>query len=183
MITPFERAWLRTGRVEAGYVNHPSDPGGETNHGVTVRVARAHGYTGPMSELPLAVAVRIAKEEYWDAIRGDALTAVSEPVAQEVFDTHFNLWPGAAGRFLQESLNSLNRQARDYPDLKVDGDIGPATLAALGAYFARRRADDGELVLLRVLNSLQGAEYVRQAKVNTAKEDFVFGWFRHRVAI
>lgn len=33
-------------RVEGGYVNDPADSGGETNFGVTVAVARAHGYTG-----------------------------------------------------------------------------------------------------------------------------------------
>ena len=33
---------------EGGYVNHPSDPGGETNHGVTIGRAREAGYRGPM---------------------------------------------------------------------------------------------------------------------------------------
>ncbi len=38
--------------VEGGYSNNPADPGGETNHGVTVAVARSHGYDGPMREMP-----------------------------------------------------------------------------------------------------------------------------------
>ncbi len=179
----FDRAWARTGRLEAGYVNHPSDPGGETNHGITIAVARAHGYTGPMTQLPLALAVQIAKQAYWDVIRGDELAAVSEAVALEVFDTHFNFYPGAAAKFLQRALNALNRGGRDYADLAVDGELGPATLTALGAFLALRADDDGERVLLSMLNCLQGADYVRQATENPKKEDFVFGWFRHRVKL
>ena len=33
---------------EGGYANHPKDPGGETNWGVTKRTAQANGYTGSM---------------------------------------------------------------------------------------------------------------------------------------
>ena len=33
---------------EGGYVNHPKDPGGETNWGITKRTALANGYTGAM---------------------------------------------------------------------------------------------------------------------------------------
>ena len=37
---------------EGGYSNNPKDPGGETMWGITARVARAAGYTGPMRDLP-----------------------------------------------------------------------------------------------------------------------------------
>jgi lysozyme family protein len=179
----FLAAWSRTGRLEAGYVNHPSDPGGETNHGITVAVARAHGYLGPMVDLPASTALAIAKAAYWDEVAGDRLAALSSAVAFEVFDTHFNLWRGAAGQFLQRSLNALNGRGAYWPDLRVDGAIGDATIGALAAFLERRRRDDGEAVLVRMLNSLQGADYVRQAEANPLKEDFVFGWFRHRVVI
>lgn len=179
----FDKAWAATGRAEAGYVNHPDDPGGETNHGITVAVARAHGYVGPMLDLPAAIARSIAKLAYWDVILGDSLALHSEAVALEVFDTHFNFWPGAAGKFLQVALNGLNRQAKDFPDLLEDGKIGPTTVSALGSYMTARAAQDGEVVLLRALNCQQGADYLRQAKANPGKESFVFGWFRHRVKI
>lgn len=182
MNTAFERAWAKTGRAEGGYVNHPDDPGGETNHGITVRVARANGYAGPMKELPAAMAVAIAKREYWDAIRGDEIAALSEPIALELFDTHFNFYAGAAAKFLQRGLNGLNRQGKDYADLNVDGSIGPTTVKALTRYLAIR-GKDGETVLLRLLNAQQACDYLRQCTESYGKESFLFGWIKQRVII
>jgi lysozyme family protein len=59
-------AWGKTHAVEKGYSKHPSDPGEETMHGVTAKVARAFGYTGPMKDLPYEKATEIAKLGYWD---------------------------------------------------------------------------------------------------------------------
>ena len=44
---------------EGGYVNHPADPGGATRWGVTERLARAHGYRGPMRDYPRGEAVSV----------------------------------------------------------------------------------------------------------------------------
>lgn len=182
MSEAFKRAWARTGRAEGGYVHHPEDPGGETNHGITVRVARANGYYGPMRDLPLELAVEIAKLEYWDAIRGDEMAEISEPIAAELFDTHFNFWSGAAGKFLQRALNALNRQGKDYPDLSVDGRIGPVTVQTLANFLGLRGAN-GEIVMLRLLNAQQACDYLRQAGESFGKEEFVFGWTLQRVVI
>src|SRR5690625_2900639 len=42
-------------RVEGAYSNNPADKGGETMYGITVSVARANGYSGPMANMPRAV--------------------------------------------------------------------------------------------------------------------------------
>lgn len=59
--------------VEGGYSNNPADPGGETNHGVTVQVARDHGYTGSMRELPKETAQQIYVGSY---VEGPAFTSL-----------------------------------------------------------------------------------------------------------
>lgn len=60
-------------RYEGGYVNDPHDPGGETNYGITIAVARANGYTGAMHAIPMELVRKIYKTKYWDAVQGDAL--------------------------------------------------------------------------------------------------------------
>jgi hypothetical protein len=50
--------------LEGGYVNHPADPGGETNMGITKKVARQNGYVGPMRTLPREIAEGIYYDDY-----------------------------------------------------------------------------------------------------------------------
>lgn len=98
-----------------GYTNNPDDPGGETRWGVTKRVARRHGYNGPMRELPKSVAFEIAKAEYWDPYRCDELP---DHVDFQVFDAAYN--GGHPAHWLQQAAGAV-----------VDGAIGPKTLAAV----------------------------------------------------
>ena len=165
-------------RREGGFVDHPDDRGGPTNFGITQNVARAAGWAGPMRALPRAVALAIYRDRYWQAPRLDALAAIAPGVAAEVFDTGVNMGVGTAIAFLQRSLNVLNR---DGLDVLVDGRIGPATLAAVGALLARRGAR-GEAVLVRALNALQGARYIEIAENHPAQQAFIFGWLAERVA-
>lgn len=176
----FDQAWAATGKAEGGYSNNPADPGGETMYGITARVAQAHGYRGAMRDLPRDVARDIAKSEYWDPLMLDQVAAVWPAVALELFDTNFNLWAGAAAKFLQRSLNAMNREGRDWPDLAVDGHLGPLSVFCLGA-LKRVRGDQGQHVLLRCLNGLQLADYMRQTEQQPGKEAFFFGWVAQRV--
>lgn len=166
-------------RVEGGYVNDPADSGGETNFGITEEVARAFGYTGDMRDMPRATAFDIYAARYWDAVRGDELAALSEPVAFEVVDTGVNMGQGRAVTFLQRSLNVLNVGGKLYPDLTVDGLAGPMTTNALRQYLAVR--DEG--ALLKALNCLQGAAYIELAERREKDERFVYGWLRNRVTL
>ena len=58
---------------EGGYVNHPKDPGGETNLGVTKRVYLEHGGTKDMKDLLVEDVAPIYKKGYWDKMKGDEL--------------------------------------------------------------------------------------------------------------
>lgn len=165
---------------EGGFTNHPADRGGPTNWGITQQVARAYGYAGDMRDLERDEAKAIYRKRYWDR-PGFADVATRYPaLAAELFDTGVNMGPPTAAKYLQRSLNVLNRQARDYGDVPTDGDIGPMTLAALDAY-KRRRGDVGERVLFKAVDALQGARYIEIAEHSPSQEAFVFGWLRTRV--
>lgn len=165
---------------EGGYVNDPSDSGGETNYGITLAVARAYGYEGPMRDLPRDTAKAIYKAKYWDYNLLDEVAKLSPKIADELFDTGVNQGVASAGAFLQRSLNVLNQGGALYADTKVDGHIGRMTVAALREYLKRRGAQ-GEIVLFRALNSLQGAFYIELAEGRAKDEKYVYGWLLNRV--
>ena len=105
---------------EGGYVNHPKDPGGETNLGVTKRVYEEWGGTKDMKELLVEDVAPIYKKNYWDKIKADSLPAGLDLC---VFDFGVNAGPGRAAKYLQGQIGTM-----------ADGGIGPNTLAKLEEY-------------------------------------------------
>lgn len=169
-------------RVEGGYVHDPSDSGGETNYGITLKVARGEGYNGRMRDMPRHFAERVYLKSYWDKNRLDQVAERSEKIALEIFDTAVNQGNSRAAGFFQRALNALNMEEQSYRDNKVDGVIGSRTLEAFNA-FMDLRGDKGELVMLRILNCLQGAFYVSLVESRSKDEKFIFGWMLSRVKI
>lgn len=166
---------------EGGYVHHPADKGGPTCFGITEAVARAHGYAGPMRQLPRQEAAEIYRRLYWLRPGFDRIASRSARVAAELFDAGVNMGPAVAATFLQRALTALNRNASDYPDLVPDGRVGEQTLAALDSFFAKRGARGGETVLMRALEALQGERYLRLAERRPANEAFLYGWLANRI--
>lgn len=111
----FDQAFTKLLGHEGGYVNHPNDPGGETNWGVTKAVARDFGYTGSMRDLPRDTAKRIYRVKYWDAIKADEMP---DAVRYPLFDAAVNSGVGQAARWLQRALGVAD-----------DGKIGAITIA------------------------------------------------------
>lgn len=165
---------------EQGYVNHPSDRGGPTKNGITEAVARAHGYTGSMVDLPLGTARAIYRRRYVTGPGFDRVAEISQRIATELADTGVNMGPTVASTWIQRWLTAMNRQGVDYPDLVADGAIGPVTIAALRSYLAHR-GSEGEAVLLAALNCSQGQRYLELAEGRQQNEDFIYGWVRARV--
>ena len=166
---------------EGGYVNHPADHGGPTRYGVTEAVARAHGYGGAMALLPRDEAAAIYRRLYWLRPRFDEIATRAPQLAAELFDTGANMGPAVATTFLQRALTALNRNGQDYPDLVPDGRAGPRTLAALDGFLEARGKHNGEAVLLRALEALQGERYLRLAERRPANEAFLYGWLANRI--
>ena len=166
---------------EGDYVDHPADRGGATRWGITVAVARANGYHGPIRDMPKAVAASIYDSVYWRGPGFDRIATRAPRLAAELFDTGVNMGTGVAIGFLQRALNALNRGASDYADLVPDRAIGTRTLAALDAFLARRGAA-GEAVLVKAVDALQGERYVALAERRPANEAFLYGWLAERLS-
>lgn len=117
----FEVCFPHILKEEGGFVNHPRDPGGMTNLGVTKAVYEA--YIGhpvdekTMRSLTPDMVKPIYKTRYWDACRCDDLPS---GVDYAVMDLGVNSGPSRAIKFLQEVVGA-----------KVDGVLGPLTLDAV----------------------------------------------------
>lgn len=105
---------------EGGYVNHPKDPGGETNLGVTKRVYEEWGGTKDMRDLTVEDVEPIYKKNYWNRVKADDLP---DGLDLCLFDFGVNAGPGRAAKYLQTMIGTV-----------ADGGIGPNTLRALANY-------------------------------------------------
>ena len=110
-------------KSEGGFVNHPSDPGGMTNLGVTKAtwenwVGRESDEAEMRSLTPEKVEP-LYKKKFFDAVRGDEL-----PVGLDylLFDFAVNAGAGRAIKTLQSAVG-----------VTPDGGFGPLTMAAVQA--------------------------------------------------
>lgn len=120
---PFAVALAEVLKHEGGYVDHPKDPGGATNRGVTLATLSAwlgrQATKAEVKALTVEAVTPIYRKNYWDAVRGDELPP---GVALMVFDLAVNSGPARAARFLQDAVGA-----------PVDGKVGPATVAKANA--------------------------------------------------
>jgi lysozyme family protein len=115
----FDLAFNRLIGHEGGYVNHPDDPGGETNWGITLRTAREAGYMGAMRDLSREQAREIYRVAYWGRAKADHYDGA---IGFQLFDAAVNHGIGQAVRFLQRAVGVAD-----------DGAVGPVTLTAVRA--------------------------------------------------
>lgn len=176
----FDTCFTQVIVAEGGYSDNKNDAGGQTNWGITIAVARANGFSGDMKDLKQSDAQLIYKSQYWDTIKLDNISIFSTNVASELFDIGVNMGVGTAGKFLQRSLNLFNLSGSIFADMKVDGVIGPMTVAALGS-FLQKRGVVGEGVLLKSIRAMRAMRYVEIAEAEQKNETFIYGWFLNRV--
>lgn len=169
-------------RKEKGFVHHPDDRGGPTNFGITQARARAEGYYGPMEDMPEAFARLIYRKRYISEPAFDKVDLVSSSIAAELIDTGVNMGPARPAEALQRLLNAFNQKGTRYPDVFPDGRIGPLTLDSLRKY-VRHRGAEGERVMVKALNCIQGAKYLEFAENSEDQESFAYGWFKERISI
>lgn len=125
MTERFELCLSHVLRHEGGYVDHPLDPGGATNMGITRKVLAQWRGVEPFTQLPKSEVRALTRQEasaiyrthYWRACRAEAMPP---GVDLAVFDYAVNSGPVRAIKALQTNLR-----------VPADGIVGPVTLGAL----------------------------------------------------
>lgn len=153
-------------RWEGGFVDHPADPGGRTNKGVTQKVYdhwRTRQGLGQrdVRHIEDAEVHAIYEADYWMPPRCDLL---AHPLDLVQFDTAVNMGVGRAVRFLQSTVGCA-----------ADGDFGPATQRAAAA------CDQGEAVA-RYCDTRE-AFYRNLAEKNPKLRVFLKGWLNRLNAL
>ena len=120
----FEACLMEVLRHEGGFVNHPKDPGGMTNLGVTKATYEdwiGHPVTEKiMRSLTVAHVKTLYKVKYWQTVQCDELP---QGLDLCVFDFAVNAGPNRAARYLQKVVGA-----------NQDGAIGPKTLSLVTQY-------------------------------------------------
>ena len=163
--------------VEGGYVNDKDDPGGETNHGITKQVAVDNGYTGSMKDLPKEFAQEIYYNDYVVKPGFLPLVSLSPAVAHKVIDAGVNTGTTRPSKWLQQSLNNLNRNGQDYPTLSVDGRIGIASINAYKALQNKRGKVKACELTIKMLDAYQASYYASLTNLST----YTVGWIDKRI--
>lgn len=196
----FKAAYAKVKRFEGGWCNVPGDHGGETFAGIArqfwpdwegwplIDQAKKHesfkegprafsAYLLDSEKLP-AMAEEWYRLNWWQPLR---LGTLSQELADEIFEQAVNMGKGGAGKHLQRLCNALNwwRGGRLFPDLSVDGAIGPKTLQAI-RMLLKDRISVREFT--NWLNIAQGAFYMGIAAGNVDQRKFFDGW-RSRVEV
>lgn len=127
---------------EGGFVNHPKDPGGATNQGVTQKVYDAYRKVNglPIQSVKFITSTEVAEiyqKQYWRLVRGDSLPSGLD---YAVFDFGVNSGVSRAVRYLQRLVG-----------VEDDGIIGNATL---GAVYEAARKDEEKLIVEYCANRL-----------------------------
>lgn len=129
---------------EGGYVDHPKDPGGATNKGITLNVFRLfYGFELTKKDLRNITDKQVegVYQNYWDECKSDELPSGVDYV---VFDQTVNSGLGRSIKLLQASL-----------DVKIDGHIGPRTIAAAQKFSAVQTITTMCILRLRFLQNLK----------------------------
>lgn len=183
----FNQAYAVVKKNEGGYANNPNDRGGETYKGIARKmwpswngwiyidsIKATKGKTaeiinreGEKNVSLQASVLAFYKQNFWDKLNLDLVN--DQQIGYELFDTSVNMGTGVAAVNLQRVLNVCNRNQKDYPDLKVDGDIGNTTIGVLNNHKYPRN-------IWKWLNVLQGNKYFSIQEANPSQEEFNISW-------
>lgn len=163
--------------LEGGYSNDPKDPGGETNHGITVGVARSHNYQGSMKDLPKSLAQDIYYKDYIVKPGFLPMVEIQPAVAEKLIDAGVNTGTARPSRWFQITLNSLNRGGKDFPQINVDGKVGPATIQSYKSLEKVRGKVPACELTIKMLDAQQASYYMSLTNMS----GYTVGWIANRI--
>lgn len=129
---------------EGGFVDHPNDPGGATNWGISSRFLVGIGDDRDVQNLTRADAIDLYRVHFWDRYRYEEIP--HDEVAIKTFATCVNTGPAAAHKILQRAVRACGAS-----HVIDDGVLGSITLRAVGAV--------PEVLLLVAMRSEQAGYY------------------------
>ena len=190
----FEIAYAPLKDFAGGYDNDPDDRGGETYAGIARKffpswqgwkiidkIKRSNQSKAAINQAAkadhlLRDYVRAWYKTTWfDAL---GLGELPQPLANEIFEQSVNLGKSGSGKKVQIICNAYNYQPgakKLFADLKVDGAIGPKTLAALKIILANKANAES---LVHALNCMQGAHYLELAAKKFTQRKYTVGWMK-----
>lgn len=158
MTTPaFEKNIGKTLKHEGGYVNDVSDPGGETNFGISKR-----SYPDvDIKNLTIEQAKIIYFNDFWKPFFYEKIDV---DLAGKVFDTAVNIGPKKAFKLLQQAVNNYGA------NLLVDGSVGEKTIQAVNKLDPK--------ILLAEFRVQQEQYYNSLVTSNPKLKKFINGWIK-----
>ena len=173
--------------VEAGYVNDPTDLGGETIYGITRTTANEdwakaiwpkYNFNGDMKTMPKQMAYELYRIGWWDRLRLSEVAQYSWPLAERLFDFGINAGRVNCAQSFQRVLNALNNKGKKWPDINPLGTtIGPVTIGILKQALEANRSDPQFIEKLTMMMfSMQNYHYVNISEQRPDNEKFTQGW-------
>lgn len=181
--------------TEGGFVDHPNDPGGATNRGISLRFLKAEGkldldgdgildfdldFDGDLDRADIR---KLFKQDakvlyfrcFWDRLKLDALPP---PIGEMVFDQAVNGGRSAGVKLLQRAINACLRRGGDSAPAHIgeDGVIGLETIHAMNWVIHWRRL--GTSALAMSYREAAAQRYVDLAARNPKLRVFLKGWLR-----
>ncbi|TFG97412.1 hypothetical protein E4H12_08645 [Candidatus Thorarchaeota archaeon] len=174
-MSTFENAVVLLLKHEGGFVNHPSDPGGATNLGISLRFLADHPEDGDfdndgdvdvqdIANMTVEQAKEIYRKFWWDKYHYGDIN--DQTISTKIFDMSINMGASRAHKIVQTALN----KAFDLK-LDVDGMIGNATRGVINAV-----EDDVEQHLLTAVCDEQYGFYQRLIARKPSLAVFRNGW-------
>lgn len=173
----FENAIPVLLKHEGGYVDNPADPGGATNHGVSLRFLADYPDIGDfdgdgdvdaedIANMSVEDAKDIYKEMWWDKYKYGSI--LRDDIALKIFDFSVNAGSSRSHKMAQQTLNTLGLR------VTVDGILGPATLGLINTF----DADEEARVFLKTYRQHQAAFYQRLVNNKPSLGVFIRGWLK-----